>query len=154
MKRNGLSNKKILVVSERADIFRGLADKIKDGWPECRIDRVTTAEGACRVTMLFNYHLLIIDESNLKALSRSASSALQNFPLLVLTENGKFPAQQKNSPAPNVCGHLPANRSEEIIPLLPRLLNNEFTPGWQKPFKRYGGIFNLGTVEAIEKLFK
>jgi hypothetical protein len=154
MKRNGLSNKKILVVSERTDILRMLEDKIKDGFPKCRIDIVTNAEEACRATMLFSYQLLIVDESNFKKLAHSGSSPMQNFPLLILTENGKLTAEQKNSLDPNVYGYLPANRPEEIIPILPRLLSNEFTPRWQRPFKRYGGIFNLGTIEAAEKLFE
>ena len=152
MKRNGLSNKKILIVSDRADILRMLEDKIKDGFPKCRIDIVTTAEEACRATMLFSYHLLIVDELNFKKLSKPGLSPMQNFPLLVLTDNGKSPAEQKNSLAPNVYGHLPADRPEEIIPMLPRILNNGFVPRWQRPFKRYGGIFNLGTIEAAEKL--
>lgn len=153
MKRNGLSNKKILVVSDRTDILRILEDKIKDGFPKCHIDIVTTAEEACRATMLFSYHLLIVDELNFKKLSNSGLSPMQNYPLLVLTDNGKLPVEQKNSLAPNDYGHLPADRPEEIIPMLLRILNNGFVPRWQMPFKRYGGIFNLGTIEAAEKLF-
>ena len=154
MKRNGLSNKKILVVSERTDIRRVLESKIKDSFPKCRIDIVTTAEEACRAAMLFSYHLLIVDESNFRKMALSESSPMRNFPLLVLTDNGHLSIEQKNSLTPNIYGHLPADHPEEIIPNLPRLLSSEFTPRWQKPFKRYGGIFNLGTVEAADKLFK
>jgi hypothetical protein len=154
MKRNGLSNKIILVVSERADILQMLEGKIKDGFPKCRIDRVTTTEEACRATLLFRYNLLIVDELNFNKLSHSASSLMQNFPLLVLTDNGHLPPEQKNSLIPGINSHLPSDRSEEIIPNLSRLLNSEFTPGWQRPFKRYGGLFNLGTVEAADKLIK
>ena len=152
MERNGLSIKKILVVSRRADIVRKLEDTIKDSIPKCQIERVSTAEEACRATMIFGYHLLIIDESNLKILSHSGSSPMQNFPLLVISDNGKLSAELKSSLAANVCGHLPADRPEEIISMLPRILNNGFVPRWQMPFKRYGGIFNLGTIEAAEKL--
>jgi hypothetical protein len=42
----------------------------------------------------------------------------------------------------------------DFNPILSRLLSIEFTPRWQRPFKRYGGILNLGTAEAVEKLFK
>lgn len=154
MKRNGMSNKKILVVSERTDIRRVLVDKIKDGFPKCRIDIVTTAEEACRATMLFSYHLLIVDESNFRKLALSESSPILNFPLLVLIDNGNLPPEQKNPLAPNIYGHLPSDRPEEIIPNLSRLLSSEFTPRWQRPFKRYGGIFNLGTIEAADKLLK
>ena len=103
--------------------------------------------------MLYSYHLLIVDELNFKKLSNSGLSPMQNYPLLVLTDNGKLPVEQKNSLAPNDYGHLPADRPEEIIPMLLRILNNGFVPRWQMPFKRYGGIFNLGTIEAAEKLF-
>ena len=154
MKHNGLSNKKILIVSERTDIRRMLEDPIRDGLPKCRIDRVKTVQEACRAIMLIGYHLIIIDESKFKNMSHPGLSPMQNFPLLVLTDNDKLSAEQKNSPVPNVYGHLPADRPEVIISMLPRILNNGFVPRWQVPFKRHGGIFNLGTIEAAEKLFK
>jgi len=154
MKRSDLSKKKILIVSRRTATLRMLNDKIKEGFPKCRIDMVTNAEDACRATMLFSYHLLIVDESNYKKMANSGASPLQNSPLLIITENGKIPSEQKIHRGPDVYVHLPANRPEEIISKIPRLLGNGFTPRWQRPFKRYGGIFNLGTVEASEKLFK
>ncbi len=152
MKLNGLSNKKILIIGEGADTLRKLEDKIKDGVPKCQIDRVATAEEALRATTLFSYHLLIIDESTFNNLSHTGSSPMQNLPLLVLGDNGNRSAGRKSTPAPNVCGHLHADRPEEIISMLPRILNNGFVPRWQMPFKRYGGVFNLGTIEAAEKL--
>ena len=154
MKRNGLINKRILGVCGRTDILQTLEDKIKDGCPKCWFDKVTTAEEACRLMMLFSYHLLVVDETNLKKFPRSESSSIQNFPLVVLTGNGKLPVDQENSFAPNIYGYLPANRLEKTIPIISRLLSIEFVPRWQSPFKRYGGIFNLGTVEATDKLLK
>jgi len=149
-----LTSKRVLGVSGRTDILRMLEDKIENGFPKCRFDKVTTAEEASRSMLLSSYHLLIVDETNFKKIPFAGSSLIQNFPLLVLTDNGKLPADQKNYFAPNVYGYLPANRLEKIIPILSQLLRIEFTPRWQRPFKRYGGIFNLGTVEAAEKLFK
>jgi hypothetical protein len=154
MKRKELSNKRVLGVSGRTDILRILEDNIRDGLPRCRFDKVTTAEEASRAVMRFSYHLLIVDETNFKKIASSGSSSLQNLPLVILTDTGALPADEKNSFAPNVYGYLPANRLEEIIAILSQLLSIEITPRWQRPFKRYGGIFNFGTVEAAEKLFK
>jgi hypothetical protein len=154
MKRNDLISKRVLGVCGRTDILQMLEDEIKDGCPKCWFDKVTTAEEACRLMMLFSYHLLVVDETNLKKFMRSESSSIRNFPLVVLTDNGKLPIDQENSYAPNIYGYLPANRLEKTTPVISRLLSIEFVPRWQRPFKHYGGIFNLGTVEATDKLLK
>ena len=155
MKRNGLIRKRrVLGVCGRPDILRMLEDKIKEGFPRWRFDGVTTAENAGRLMLLSSYHLLIVDEANFKKIQHAGSSVIQNFPILVLTDKEKLPADQQNSFTPNVCGYLLASRLEEIIPIFSRLLSIEFTPRWQRPFRRYGGIFNLATVEVAEKLFK
>jgi len=139
-------------IRHQTDILRILEDKIKAGFANCRFDGVRAAEEARRSMMLASYHLVIADERSFNKIARAGSSPIRNFPLLVLTDNGQLHADQKNSFAPNVYGYLSADRLEKIIPILSRLLNIEFTQRWQRPFKLYGGIFNLGTVEAAEKI--
>ncbi|UCF91077.1 MAG: hypothetical protein JSW39_22790 [Desulfobacterales bacterium] len=153
MKRHGMIHKRLLGVSPRADVLQTLEERIKAACSTCRFDKAATLEEARQRMMRFNYHLVIVDEVNLKTLLRSASFLVQNFPLVVLTENGRLPADEKNAFAPNVYGFLPANSLERTIPVISELLNIEFVPRWQSPFKRYGGVFNLGTVEAVDKLF-
>ena len=128
MKRNGLTKKRILGISARTDILRILADKIKDSFSKCRFDGVTSAEEASRSMMLSSYHLIIVDETNFKKIANSGSSSIRNFPLVILTENGKLPVDQNNFFAPNVYGYLSANRPEDIVPILSLLLSIEFTP--------------------------
>ena len=40
-----------------------------------------------------SYQLLIVDETNFKKIQFAGSSLIQNFPLLILTDNGKLPAK-------------------------------------------------------------
>lgn len=128
MKRNGLTNKRILGVSGRNEVLRILADKIKDGLSKCQFDGVRSAEEASRSVMLSSYHLLIVDETNFTKIAHTGSSSIKNFPLVILTENDKLPADQNKFFAPNVYGYLSANRPEDIIPILSRLLSIEFAP--------------------------
>lgn len=85
-----IRNKRFLIVSQRTAILRVLKDKIKDGFPKCRIDMVTNAEDASWSSMHLNYHLLIVDESNLEKLASSGAFLLQNFPLLIFPSWGRL----------------------------------------------------------------
>ena len=152
MKRNGMINKRILGVSGRNDILLTIEEKILEAYPKCLFDKVTTLQKARRLMMLYNYSLLVLDEANLNELNRSGASMIQNFPVVVLTDDGVLFVDQVKSFASNVYGYLPKNCLETTSLIISNLLNVEFVPQWQIPFKRYGGIFNLGTVEAIDKL--
>ena len=153
MKNNRLIKKRILGVSGQTDVLQMLDEMINGRFSKCRFDSVATAEEAIRAMMFSSFHLLIIDQTNFKKIQHARLYQTHLLPILILIDKGKFPPNQKNSFSPNVYG-LPANRPEEIISILPQLLSIEFTPRWQRPFRRFGGIFNLGTVEAAEKLFK
>lgn len=153
MKHSGMINKRLLGVCGRAEILQTLEDKVLDGCRICHFDKAATAGEASRLMMFFGYHLVIVDEQNFNNFIRSGSCLIHNFPLIVLTESGKLPADQKNSFAPNVYGYLPANDLDKTIPIISLVLSIEFVPPWQSLFKHYGGIFNLGTVEAADKLF-
>ena len=153
MKHSSMINKKLLGVCGRAEILQTLEDKIKNSCRKCRFDKAETAGEASRLMMFFGYHLVIVDEQSFKNFPRSGPSLIQNFPLVILTDNGKLPVDQQTSFAPNVYGYIPVNHLDKTIPVISLLLNIEFVPPWQSLFKLYGGIFNLGTVEAADKLF-
>jgi hypothetical protein len=152
MKRNGMMNKRILGVSERIDILSAMEEMILEICPNCLFDKVTTLKKAQRLMMLFNYNLLFLDETTLNELNPSGTSMTQNFPIVILTNNGSLSLDKEKSSASNVYGYLPKNRLETIPQIIANLLNVEFVPRWKIPFKRHGGIFNLGTVEAVDKL--
>ena len=141
MKPSILDGKKILAVDDEPDVLNVLEEEIMGACPRCRIEKVTTYEGAVKKLESQSYDVVILDIMGVRGFDLLDLAVSRHMKVAMLTSHALNPEALKRSFEMKARAYLPKEKLGEIVPFLEDVLTYEFLPGWKVLFKKLGALF-------------
>jgi DNA-binding response OmpR family regulator len=137
-----LDGKRVLAVDDEPDVLAVLEQEIKDGCPNCQVDKATTYDKGAELINANLYDIVILDIMGVRGFDLLGLAVKRNFKVGMLTAHALSAEALKKSHDLGARAYLPKDKLGEILPFLEDIITQEYKAGWRRTLERLGTYFD------------
>jgi CheY-like chemotaxis protein len=122
--------RRILAVDDEPDVLETLEEQLRDGWPDCIVEKVRLYETALEKLRTQRYDLVILDIMGVEGFSLLEEAVRRKVPATMLTAHALSPEALTRSYESGARAFVPKEMMADLVPMVEEILRHDLTGGW------------------------